>query len=223
MMVLSSEYAEQTSGEDGFRVILGELRFVNDMLCYGNRKPTAHYIFPDEIMYDLKDVKINNLYKTIAQVTIGDGSERSKPALVINLAFFKYDSSALIISFVQKYLGAFKNGTGFTIPTPDFVRSSFYAFSALVILRCKSVISQLPQDFFCKAITSTPEFYYMSKDLYGVDHVQDFLKQFMDWGLPFPDYILKTAVDTGDLEYAAALVHEKDALQMNVKEESLRL
>jgi hypothetical protein len=221
MMTLSSEYAEQTSGEDGFQVILGELRFINDMLRYG-RRPGANYILPDKITYDLKDVRIDELYTRISQVYIGDGEERPN-GKIMKLEFFKYDGSSLIISFIHGYLGTFKNGIIFATPTLDRIKSSFYAFSALVILRCKSVLSQLPQDFFCKAITSTPEFYYMSKDLYGVEYVQDFLQQFMDWGLPFPDYILKTAVDTGDLEYAAALVHEKDALRMKVKEESLRL
>lgn len=221
MMVLSSEYAEQTSGEDGFRVILGELRFVNDMLHYG-RRPGAHYIFPDKITYDLKDVGLDVLYSRIEQMVIGDGNEGSKPVYATKLAFFKYDNSALIISFVQDYLGAFKNGTGFAIPTPDHVRSSFYAFSALVVLRCKSVILH-PSDEFFKATTNTPAFYHMSKDLYGIENLGVFLKQFIDWGLPFPDYILKTAIDSGDLEYAAALVHEKDALCMSGKEENLRL
>ena len=216
MGVIGSIDFVKSDGIDGFQQVIGEVRFLYDFLCR-ERKPGANYILPDKITYDLKNVGIDKLYSRISQVNIGDG-EKKPNGKIMKLEFFKYDGSALIISFMHGYFGI-----GFVTLTLDRIRSSFYALSALIILRCKSVISQFPQEFFYESITSTPEFYYMSKDLYGVKHVSAFLKQFVDWGLPFPDYILKTAVDTGDLEYAAALVHEKDALQMKTKEESLRL
>lgn len=221
MGVISSIDFVKADGIDGFEQIIGETRFLYDFLHYETRT-FAHYILPDKIMYDTHNVAIKyGAPEKINLMTV----DPNRPNLAnISLMFCKSDGSDLDLYLLTGYLDSFMNIRGFNDDALRKYARSLEAFSSLLILRCRSAFEKgVPIGSAISDNINTPEFYYMSKDLYGVDHVQGLLKQFIDWDLPFPDYILKTAVDTGDLEYAAALVHEKDALQMNVKEESLRL
>lgn len=210
----------KADGIDGFEQIIGEARLLYGFLRYKTRT-FAHYIFPDKIMYDTHNVGIH--YGAPEKINLMTIDHKLKGG-AISLTFNKRDGSDLDLHLLTGYLDNFMNIRAFNNAALEKYTRSLDAFSSLLILRCRSVFEEgVPIGSAINDGINTPEFYYMSKDLYGVEHVQDLLKQFIDWGLPFPDYILKMAVDSGDLEYAAALVHEKDALQMKVKEESLRL
>lgn len=223
--VLSSTNFVKADGIDGFEQIIEESRFLFGFLCYKART-FAHYIIPDKIMYNKHNVTINyGASKKINLMTV----DHNRPNLGndlgnVSLTFYKSDGSDLDLYFLTSYINRFMNIRAFNDDTLKKCVGSLDAFSSLLVLRCRSAFEEgVPIGSAISDNINTPEFYYMAKDLYGIDHVRDLLQQFMDYGLPFPDYILKIAIDSGDLEYAAALVHEKDALQMSGKEEVLRL
>lgn len=212
MGVISSMDFVKADGIDGFQQVIGEVRFLYDFLHYKTRT-FAHYILPDKIMYNKHNVAINySVPEKIHRVTVDHERNASRS---VSLMFYKSDGSDLDLYFLTHYIDT---------DIAKMCIRSLEAFSSLLILRCRSAFAQgLPIGWAINDGINTPEFYYMAKDLYGTELVDNLLQQFIDWGLPFPDYILKTAIDSGDLEYAAALVHEKDALCMSGKEENLRL
>lgn len=212
MGVISSMDFVKADGIDGFEQIIGEVRFLYDFLCY-EKRTFGHYIIPDRIMYNKHNVAINyGVPEKIHRMTV---DHRRNASRSVSLMFYKSDGSDLDLYFLKHYIDT---------DIAKMCIRSLDAFSSLLVLRCRSAFEEgMPIGSAINVGINTPEFYYMSKDLYGIDHVRDLLQQFIDWGLPFPDYILKIAVDSGDLEYAAALVHEKDALLMSGKEEVLRL
>lgn len=212
MDVIGSIDFVKADGIDGFEQIIGEVRFLYDFLLHRTRT-FAHYILPDKIMYDVHNATIN--YVTPEKFNLMTVNHDRPHFGNVSIMFYKSDGSDLDLHFLTHYVDT--NIVKMSI-------RSLEAFSSLLILRCRSAFEEgVPIGSAISDNINTPEFYYMSRNLYGTELAHDLLQQFMDYGLPFPDYILKTAVDTGDLEYAAALVHEKDALQMKVKEESLRL
>lgn len=221
MDVISSMNFVKADGIDGFEQIIGEARFLYGFLCYKART-FAHYIIPDKIMYNKHNVTINyGAPEKINLMTV----DHDRPNLGnVSLMFYKSDGSDLNLYFLTDYINRFMNIRAFNDDTLDKYVRSLDAFSSLLVLRCRSAFEEgVPIGSAISDNINTPEFYHMAKDLYGIDHIQYLFQQFMDYGLPFPDYILKMAIDSGDLEYAAALVYEKDVLQMSGKEEVLRL
>lgn len=212
MGVISSMDFAKTDGIDGFEQIIGEARFLYDFLLHRTRK-FPYYILPDKILYDMHNVTIS--YGTSRKINLMTVDHCGPNLGNISLMLCKSDGSDLDLHFLTHYVDT------------DIVKMSIRsleAFSSLLVLRCRSAFEQgLPIGSAINDGINTPEFYCMSRNLYGTELAHDLLQQFVDWELPFPDYILKTAIDSGDLEYAAALVHEKDALRMSGKEENLRL